>query len=56
MTYAGAEENTKKQMAKVLHFSLSNEDLYLSFSQLNSIFNTTKDRFQLSMGTNRLPF
>lgn len=34
MTYAGAKANTKKQMANVLHFTLPDEKLHLSFSQL----------------------
>lgn len=49
MTYAGAEGNTKKQMAQVLHFTLSEEDLHSSFSILNSILNTSKSNFQLSI-------
>ncbi len=34
MTYAGARGNTEKQMAKVLHFSLPQEELHLAFSSL----------------------
>jgi len=36
MTYAGARENTAKEMAKTLHFSLSQEKLHPAFFQLQT--------------------
>lgn len=49
MTYAGARGNTKKQMSKVLHFNLPDDELHFAFSKLNSIFNTPKSDFQLAI-------
>jgi serine protease inhibitor/ankyrin repeat protein len=34
MTFAAARENTEKEMAKVLHFSLEQKDLHPAFTQL----------------------
>ncbi|MEN3012053.1 MAG: serpin family protein [Dictyoglomus thermophilum] len=49
MTYAGANGNTKKQMAEVLYFNLPDNELHYAFSKLNSIFNTPKPDFQLAI-------
>ena len=49
MTYAGAEGNTKKQMAEVLYFNLPNNELHYAFSKMNSILNTPKPDFQLAI-------
>jgi len=49
MTYAGARGNTEKQMAKVLYFKLSQEDLHKAFSSLNSYFNRPNKSYQLAI-------
>jgi len=49
MTYAGANGNTKKQMAEVLYFNLPDNELHSAFSKLNSIFNAPKNDFQLAI-------
>jgi len=38
MTYAGARGNTEKEMSKVLHFNLSQNELHPAFSDLSSYF------------------
>lgn len=38
MTYAGARGNTEKEMSKVLHFNLSQNELHKEFSELSSHF------------------
>ena len=43
MTYGGARGNTAKQMAKVLRFSLNQEDLHFAFSQLLSKLNKLQE-------------
>lgn len=49
MTYAGANGNTKKQMAEALYFNLPDNEPHYAFSKLNSIFNTPKPDFQLAI-------
>ncbi len=39
MTYAGARGNTEKEMAKVLRFSLDQENLHSAFAQVESRLN-----------------
>jgi len=42
MTYAGTRENTEKQMAATLHFSLSQEQLHPTFAKLAKKLNEIK--------------
>lgn len=44
MTYAGARGQTEKEMAEVLHFTLKQEPLHLSFSRLQSQLNAIQDK------------
>ncbi len=44
MTYAGAKGQTEKEMAEVLHFSLSQEPLHASFSNLQSKLNAIQNK------------
>lgn len=55
MTYAGAEGQTKSQMADVLHFPKSDAELHSAFKSLRGILETTdgKSGFQLRVA-NRL--
>jgi len=48
MVYAGARNNTAKQMAKVLHFELAQEDLHPAFSILKQRFDSNSD-FRLTI-------
>jgi serpin B len=49
MTYAGAQGETKRQMAHVLHFDLPDPKLQDGFGTLNAILNTKSKNYQLSM-------
>ena len=53
MTYAGAEGETKKQMAAVLHVNLPDQRLHTGFGTLNSILNANNTSYRLNMA-NRL--
>lgn len=53
MTYAGAEGQTKKQMADVLHFDLPDQRLHEGFGMLNGILNRKNENYRLNMA-NRL--
>jgi serpin B len=53
MTYAGAKDETKKQMAHVLHFDLPDPQLHKGFAALNTILNTRSKSYQLNVA-NRL--
>jgi serpin B len=53
MTYAGAQDETKKQMAHVLHFDLPDPHLHNGFAALNTILNTKSKSYQLNVA-NRL--
>jgi len=44
MTYAGARNQTEKEMAKVLHLSLQQEPLHSAFSKLQSHLNTIQNK------------
>jgi serpin B len=43
MTYAGARENTARQMAEVLHFDMPAEDLPQAFASLDQAIEPTED-------------
>ena len=49
MTYAGARGQTEKEMAKVLHFSLEQEQLHSSFSNLQSYQNTIQNKGHIKL-------
>jgi len=49
MTYAGAREETARQMAEVMHFSLAQEKLHPAFSELTGMFNAPGKDYQLSV-------
>ena len=49
MTYAGAREETARQMAEVMHFSLAPEKLHPAFSELTAMFNAPGKPYQLSV-------
>lgn len=49
MTYAGAREQTEKEMAEVLHFSLQQEPLHSSFSKLQSDLNAIQDKGHIKL-------
>jgi serine protease inhibitor len=53
MAYAGAEGGTKRQIADVLHFSLSDTRLQDGFGSFNTILNTKSKDYRLRMA-NRL--
>jgi serpin B len=53
MTYPGAENETRTQMAHVLHFELPDARLQDGFGKLNTILNTKSKSYQLSVA-NRL--
>ncbi|MEW6229028.1 MAG: serpin family protein [Bacillota bacterium] len=49
MTYAGAREETARQMASVLHFGLAPEKLHPALSDLMGTLNATGRSYQLSV-------
>lgn len=49
MTYAGAREETARQMAEVMHFSLVPGKLHPAFSELTGMFNARGKDYQLSV-------
>jgi serpin B len=51
MTYAGARGQTEKEMAQVLHFSLDQDPLHSSFSQLQSHLNTIQNKGHIKLST-----
>ena len=53
MTYAGAEGQTERQMAEVLHFRLEEDRLHNGFADFSQILNSTGKGYQLTMA-NRL--
>jgi serpin B len=53
MIYAGARDDTRKQMAHVLHFDLPDPQLHHGFAALNTILNTRNKSYQLNVA-NRL--
>ncbi|HEV3080043.1 MAG TPA: serpin family protein, partial [Gemmataceae bacterium] len=53
MIYAGARDDTKKQMAHVLHFDLPDPHLHNGFAALNAILNSKSKSYQLNVA-NRL--
>jgi serpin B len=53
MTYAGAEGETERQMAKVLHFDLDEQRLHDAFGTLSEILNARERGYRLNMA-NRL--
>ena len=53
MTYAGAEGQTKQQMARVLHFDLKEQKLQEGFGTFAKILNSSEKGYHLSMA-NRL--
>ncbi len=57
MTFAGARENTAKQMADVLHFPSGQNDIHPAFGQLESLLNEvqTKGDIQLNVANSLWP-
>ena len=49
MTYAGARDQTEKEMAEVLHFSLEQEPLHSSFSKLQSDLNAIQNKGHIKL-------
>ncbi len=49
MTYAGARGQTEKEMAEVLHFSLKQEPLHSSFSELQSHLNSIQNKGHIKL-------
>ena len=57
MTYGGAREETAKQMAAVLHFSLENKKLHSAFADMQSKLNAIqrKKEIQLNIANSLWP-
>jgi len=57
MTFAGARENTAKQMADVLHFPSGQNDVHPAFGQLETLLNEvqTKGDIQLNVANSLWP-
>jgi serpin B len=57
MTYAGARENTAKQMADVLHFPSGQKEVHPAFGQLETLLNEvqTKGDVQLNVANSLWP-
>jgi serpin B len=57
MTYAGARENTAKQMADVLHFPPGQKEVHPAFGQLETLLNEvqTKGDIQLNVANSLWP-
>jgi serpin B len=53
MIYAGAEGETKKQMAHVLHVEMTDSQMQAAFGSLNAILNTQSKSYRLNVA-NRL--
>ena len=51
MTYAGARDNTAKQMAKTLHFSLDQEELHPAFAKLRATLNAIEQKGKVKLHT-----
>ncbi len=49
MTYAGARENTAKQMAETLHFSLEQQQLHAAFAKLESHLNAVQKKGDIQL-------
>jgi len=49
MTYAGARDQTEKEMAEVLHFYLEQEPLHSSFSKLQSDLNAIQNKGHIKL-------
>jgi serpin B len=49
MTYAGARENTARQMARVLHFDLDDEALHAAFAQLQASLAAAQESGQMHL-------
>jgi serpin B len=49
MTYAGARENTAKQMADVLHFPSGQKEVHPAFSRLETLLNEVQDRGDIQL-------
>jgi len=49
MTFVGARSETEKQMAQALHFSLAQEQLHPSFSELQSKLQSLQDEFDFRL-------
>ena len=49
MAYAGARGNTAKQMAQVLHFTLTPKQLHPAFARLKNQLNTTQEKSNLTL-------
>ncbi len=47
MTYGGAREETAKQMAAVLHFSLENENLHSAFADIQTKLNAIQRKKEI---------
>ncbi|MEE4354963.1 MAG: serpin family protein [Desulfococcaceae bacterium] len=48
MTFAGAEENTAKQMAEILHFGEDRKSLHAAFAEIGKRLNAGQDAYELS--------
>ncbi|MBW3595725.1 MAG: serpin family protein [Planctomycetes bacterium] len=53
MTYAGAEGQTEKQLAQVLHFRIPEEQLHAGFGTMTEVLNSDQPGYRLNMA-NRL--
>ena len=49
MTYGGAREETAKQMAETLHFSLENKKLHSAFADIQSKLNTIQRKGEIQL-------
>ncbi len=49
MTYAGARENTARQMAETMHFSLDQRHLHPAFAELQAILNAVQQRGKVTL-------
>ncbi|MDO9542040.1 MAG: serpin family protein [Kiritimatiellia bacterium] len=50
MTYAGARENTEKEMASALHFSMKQENLHPAFADLEDRLNKLQKAGNINLG------
>ena len=49
MTYAGARDNTAKQMAETMHFSLDQKQLHPAFAELQATLNTVQQKRKVTL-------
>ena len=49
MTYAGAREDTAKQMADVLHFTLDQQELHPAFAKLEALLNAIQSQGNIQL-------